>query len=137
VNASLVYLRNGDMNFTGGVFTAKHVTVYQAGGVVKVTGGAPPTWLASTEGPFAQLGLWSEQSSNKYQINGGAGVLLSGVFFTPEAAPFSLSGGGDWGQQNAQFISYRFSVSGGGTLTMAPNANNFIEPPAHAGTLIR
>ena len=136
-NASLVYLRNGDMNFTGGVFTAKHVTVYQAGGVVKVTGGAPPTWLASTEGPFAQLGLWSEQTSNKYQINGGAGVFLSGVFFTPEAAPFSLSGGGDWGQQNAQFISYRFSVSGGGTLTMAPNANNFIEPPAHAGTLIR
>jgi hypothetical protein len=136
-NAALVYLRNGDMNFTGGTFTADHVTVYQAGGVVKVAGGAPPTWLAATEGPFAQLGLWSETASNKYQINGGAGVQLSGVFFTPEAAPFSLSGGGDWGQQNAQFISYRFAVSGGGTLTMAPNANNFIEPPAKSGTLIR
>jgi hypothetical protein len=137
VNAAIVYLRNGDLDFTGGTFNAQHVTVIQLGGVVKVAGGAPPTWLGSTEGPFDNLGLWSETSSNKYQINGGAGVTLAGVFFTPEAAPFSLSGGGNWGQQDAQFISYRFSVSGGGTLTMAPNANNFVQPPAHAGTLIR
>ncbi|HZP31144.1 MAG TPA: Tad domain-containing protein [Acidimicrobiia bacterium] len=136
-NAAIVYLRNGDMNFTGGTFNAQHVTVVQNGGVVKVAGGAPPTWLAATEGPFAQLGLWSETSSNKYQINGGAGVLLSGVFFTPEASPFSLSGGGDWGQQDAQFISYHFSVSGGGLLTMAPDAQKFIQPPSNKGSLIR
>ena len=59
------------------------------------------------------------------------------MFFTPEAAPFSLSGSGDWGQQNAQFISYRFAVSGGGTLTMAPDPNEFVQPPARTGTLIR
>jgi hypothetical protein len=130
-------MRAGDINVTGGIPTFNHVTVYQAGGVVKITGGAPPSWSAPTEGPFAELGLWSELSSNKYQINGGAGVQLTGVFFTPEAAPFSLSGNGDWGQQNAQFISYRFSVSGGGTLTMAPDPNKFVQPPARTGTLIR
>ena len=135
--AAIIYQRNGDMNLTGGTITIDHATVYQNSGVVKVAGGAPPTWLAATEGPFAQLGLWSELSSNKFQINGGAGVQLAGVFFTPEAGPFSLSGGGDWGQQNAEFISYRFSVSGGGTLTMAPNAQDFIQPPAKAGVLIR
>jgi hypothetical protein len=135
--ASFVYIRNGDININGGTPTFNHVSVVQNGGVVKITGGAPPTWLGSTEGPFDNLGLWSETSSNKYQINGGAGVQLSGVFFTPEAVPFSLSGNGDWGQQNAQFISYRFSVTGGGKLTMAPNSNDFVQPPSDAGLLIR
>jgi len=136
-NASIVYVRNGDININGGTPTFNHVTVVQLGGVVKITGGAPPTWSAATEGPFDELGLWSETSSNKYQINGGAGVQLTGVFFTPEAAPFSLSGNGNWGQQNAQFISYQFSVSGGGTLTMAPDPNKFVQPPARTGMLIR
>ena len=57
------------------------------------------------EGPLASLALWSEQSSNKFQMNGGAGVQLSGAFFTPEATPFSLAGGGNWRQLNAQFVS--------------------------------
>ena len=99
--AAFAYVRAGDWNITGGVLTANHVAVYQAAGYLKVAGGAPPTWLAPTEGPFASLALWSEQSSNKFQMNGGAGVQLSGVFFTPEATPFSLAGGGNWGQLNA------------------------------------
>jgi hypothetical protein len=135
--AAFVYLRNGDVNMSSGTFVADYVTVYEASGVVKVTGGAPPTWLAPTEGPFAELGLWSEQSASTFQINGGAGVTLSGVFFAPEAVPFSLSGGGDWGQQSAQFITYRFSVSGGGTLTMVPNPQSFVNQPAKSGVLIR
>ena len=135
--AAFAYVRAGDWNMTGGVLTANHVAVYQAAGYLKVAGGAPPTWLAPTEGPFASLALWSEQSSNKFQMNGGAGVLLSGVFFTPEATPFSLTGGGNWGQLNAQFISYQLAVSGGGSLSITPDPNNFISLPPRAGALIR
>jgi hypothetical protein len=135
--ASFIYVRAGDWNLTGGTLAIDHATVYQNSGFVKIAGGAPPVWLGSTEGPFAGLGLWSEASSNKFQINGGAGVQLAGVFFTPEAAPFSLSGGGDWGQQHAQFISYQMAVSGGSVITMAPDAQNFVRPPTRAGTLIR
>ena len=61
---------------------------------------------------------------------------LLGVFFTPEADPLSLSGSGDWGQLDAQFISYRVAVSGGGTLTMAPNESMISLPPT-SNALIR
>jgi hypothetical protein len=54
-------------------------------------------------------------------FNGGAAAHLEGTFFTPEAKPFTLSGGADWGQQNAQFITYQLIVSGGGRLTLAPD----------------
>jgi hypothetical protein len=56
-------------------------------------------------------------------------VDLNGIFFTPEAAPMSLSGGGDWGQLHAQFISYHVAVSGGGILTMAPDPQSVQLPP--------
>jgi hypothetical protein len=68
---------------------------------------------------------------------GGTGVQLSGVFFTPEAAPFTLSGGGTWGQQNAQFVSFQVQVSGGGSLTMAPDPQKSVKVPTLAGALIR
>jgi hypothetical protein len=139
--ASFVYLRDGDLNITGGTLTANHTMVYSASGYVKVNA-SPPTWLAPTEGPFSYLGLWSDMSSTsnntgKFSMAGGGGVQLSGVFFTPEAAPFRLSGGGTWGQQNAQFISNQLQVNGGGTLTMAPDPTNSVKAPTLAGTLIR
>jgi hypothetical protein len=130
VNASFLYVRDGSFEITGGVLDLRRVTVYQADGYVKVAS-ATPMWTAPLEGPFAQLSLWSEESSNKFQINGGAGVSLDGIFFTPEAAPLTLSGSGDWGQLNAQFISYRVAVSGGGTLTMAPNESMISLPPTN------
>ena len=127
-NGSFVYVRSGNWDITGGTLNLDRVAVYQSSGYLKVAS-ATPNWTAPTEGPFAQLSLWSEKSSNKFQINGGAGMSLSGVFFTPEADPLSLSGSGDWGQLDAQFISYRVSVSGGGTLTMAPNEHMISLPP--------
>ena len=68
---------------------------------------------------------------------GGTGVALSGIFFSPEAAPFGLSGGGTWGQQNAQFIAFQLQVSGGGTLTLSPDPQKSVKVPTLAGTLIR
>ena len=54
-------------------------------------------WTAPTAGPFNAISFWSEFPSSNFQINGGAGVTLGGVFFTPEAKPFSLAGGGNLG----------------------------------------
>ena len=127
-DASFVYVRDGNWDITGGVLNLHRTSVIQQNGYLKVAS-ATPNWTAPTEGPFAQLSLWSEKSSNKFQINGGTGISLEGIFFTPEADPLSLSGGGDWGQLSAQFISYRVAVSGGGTLTMAPNESMISLPP--------
>lgn len=134
-DAAFIYMRDGSWDITGGVLNLHRVSVFQQNGYVKVSS-ATPNWTAPTEGPFAQLSLWSEKSSNKFQINGGAGISLEGIFFTPEADPLSLSGGGDWGQLSAQFISYRVAVSGGGTLTMAPN-ESMISLPPNNNVLIR
>ena len=108
-----------------------------ASGQVKVTGGAPPSWTAPDEGPFARLALWAEGKNGPFQINGGAGVTLSGAFFTPEGV-MSLSGGGDWAvPQNAQFIAFRLNVSGGGQLRLSPDPNTAIAAPPMVARLIR
>jgi hypothetical protein len=139
--ASFVYLRDGAINITGGQLNVNHAFVYLATGYVKVNS-SPPIWNAPTEGPFGYLALWCDMpatsnNTSKFSMAGGTGVQLSGVFFTPEAAPFTLSGGGTWGQQNAQFVSFQVQVSGGGSLTMAPDPQKSVKVPTLAGALIR
>jgi hypothetical protein len=104
--------------------------------VLKGSGGSPPAWSAPSEGPFAGLALWAE-APGAYTISGGAGVTLRGTFFTPFADELTLTGGGNWGQQNAQFISYRLKVTGGSVLTMAPDPTSAVILPPSAATLIR
>jgi hypothetical protein len=135
--AALMYMRDGDITMNGGSITFRHTSVIQQSGYLKLAGGANPDWSAPSEGPFAALSLWSEQSSSQYQINGGAGMSLSGIFFTPEASPFSISGGSPVSQQHAQFISYQLAISGGGTLNLAPDPRAFIRIPPEQGDLIR
>jgi hypothetical protein len=135
-DAGIAYFRAGNITLTGGTFRLNHTAVYLASGYVKANSSAP-SWTAPVEGPFAGLSLWSELSSGQFQIAGGAGVSLAGTFFTPEAAPLSLSGGGNWGQQHAQFISYQLAVSGGGHITLSPDPNSSINLPPKAGVLIR
>ena len=135
-SSAFIYARNGNWSVTGGAMNIRNTFVYQASGYLKVTGGAPPAWTAPTEGPFSGLSYWSELSSPNFQINGGAAVILGGVFFTPEAKPFSLSGGGDWGQQHAQFISYQLAVSGGSQANLVPDPSAVGIPPKR-GLLIR
>ncbi|MGH9034628.1 MAG: pilus assembly protein TadG-related protein [Acidimicrobiia bacterium] len=135
-NAAFLYMRNGEMNITGGALNLQHVVVYQKAGAVKDTGGAAPTWTPPAEGPFTGLSLWSEKS-DPFTINGGGGLQLAGVFFTPEASPFKVTGGGGVSQQSAQFISYRLDLSGGGSLYMAPDPTTAVPVPATSGVLIR
>ncbi len=135
-NAAFVYMRNGEMNITGGALNLNHVFVYQKAGAIKDTGGAAPSWTPPSAGPFEGLSLWSE-ISDAFTINGGGGLQLSGVFFTPEAIPFKVTGGGGLSQQSAQFISYHLELSGGGSLTMAPDPTTAVPIPATGGVLIR
>jgi Flp pilus assembly protein TadG len=145
-NAAIVYFRgdNSTQFSTSGTGTVvgNHVFVYGGTGSVAFSGN-PPTWTAPTEGPFTSLAYWSDMPStatnaqlSSFTITGGSGATLTGIFFTPEASPFKLAGGGNWGQQNAQFISYQLTVTGGGTLTIAPDSN-YIKIPTPTGYLIR
>jgi hypothetical protein len=135
-NAAFAYFRNGDVNITGGSVALHRTFVYQNGGSVKDTGGSAPVWSPPTEGPCAGRSLWSE-ASTAYTINGGGGLDLSGVFFTPEANPFKITGGGGVSQQHAQFISYHLDISGSGQLILAPDMTNPVIMPPRGGTLIR
>ena len=127
----------GDWTLGGGTFTGNHSLVYLSpNSVVKGSGGAPPRWTAPTEGPFAGLSLWAE-ADEPFTVSGGSGVMLRGTFFTPFADELTLTGGGEWGQQSAQFISYRLRVSGGSSLTMAPDPSVSAQLPTPAATLIR
>jgi hypothetical protein len=145
-NAAFVFLR-GDASTSfqtsgTGVVNANHTFVYGGTGSVAFSG-APPTWTAPTEGPFNGLAYWTDMPAtatnaqlSSFVITGGSGANLAGIFFTPEAAPFKLAGGGNWGQQHAQFISYQLVVTGGGVLTMAPDPTLLV-PPTLTGYLIR
>ena len=53
-----------------------------------------------------------------------------------DTSPFKLTGGGNWGQQHAQFISYQLTVTGNSNLTISPDPNAIAPPPPN-GYLIR
>ena len=121
--ASWVVMRSGNLRLTGGGLVANHTMIYQDDGYFSIAGGSPPIWTAPTEGPFKALSVWSEKSSNKFTITGGASMELEGTFFTPEAAPMKISGGAPVVPLQAQFVSYRLVVSGGASITLSPNPN--------------
>jgi Flp pilus assembly protein TadG len=135
-NVAFAFFRNGDLNMTGGALNLHHTFMYQRGGSIKDTGGVAPTWSPPAEGPFAGLSLWSEAHTD-YTISGGGGLDLTGVFFTPEADPFKITGGGGVNQQHAQFISYHLDISGSGELKLAPDQSRPLVIPPKAGLLIR
>jgi Flp pilus assembly protein TadG len=140
-DAAFVWMRNGTYNSNaGGVTNFNHVTFFQQAGTFTGNGNATYNWTAPTVGPFKGLSLWSENQGTQaqYTLNGGGGLNLSGVFFTPSAAPFNLSGSGTLANPlAAQFISYRLNISGGGTLSLIPDPDNQVNQPAKAGVLIR
>jgi hypothetical protein len=134
--AAWVYQRGGNLRLQGGALTAIHTSIYQHDGTFQINAGAPPVWSAPIEGPFTSLSLWSEKSGS-FGINGGAEMELTGIFFTPEADPFSLSGGAPVTPQRAQFISYRAAISGSGKLILAPLEIFPVVVPPPAALLIR
>jgi hypothetical protein len=79
------------------------------------------------------LAFWSESyggnSNPSYTMAGGSGLHLVGVFMTPNASPFTVTGGGGQTLNNAQYIANSFQVNGGASLTMVVDPNNTVTLP--------
>jgi len=135
--AAFVYM-GGQLKSTGtATVDFRRTAVVQDGGTLSLQGQSPPNWTSPKEGPLRNLSLWSEHAGSGYRINGGANMLLEGIFFTPYAYPFEINGGGGQGALQAQFISRTLKVSGGGSLWLEPAGAGFIHLPPAAALLIR
>jgi hypothetical protein len=60
-----------------------------------------------------------------------------GVFFMPNADPFTFTGQGTQQALQIQLITYRLSVAGQGVLDLVPVPTNRLTFPAWGGALIR
>jgi Flp pilus assembly protein TadG len=134
-SAAWLYMRNGDMNITGGSINFRKTMVYLNNGTVKLNA-AGPTWTSPDDGAFRGLSLWSEKETD-FSMAGNGTLDLEGTFFTPNAIPFKLTGGGGFFPLQAQFISYHLDVSGGGLLNLVPNLGKGVSLPPRTGVLIR
>ncbi len=93
----------------------------------EITGRLPADAELATTNPFEDLGLWVEAGGTANGLAGGASTRLAGVFFLPNADPFSLTGGGSLPiDLSAQFVSTSLKVSGGATVNLVPNPEDSI-----------
>jgi hypothetical protein len=108
------------------------------GGDISLGGAAYTDWTApnlypSTSPPnwngLEDLALWTETSAGNAITNGGS-VQVTGVFYLPNANPFSITGAGS--QSNgidAEFIARRLVVQNSGMLYIRPNTVNTVPLP--------
>jgi hypothetical protein len=91
----------------------------------KNTAALPVDWAA-----LEDLALWTETSASS-GIGGGGAMTVTGTFFTPNCDPFKIAGGGtQTNGANAQFVTRKLQVNGGGTLTMRPDPVDAVTIPA-------
>lgn len=86
---------------------------------------------------FEDLALWTEASDTSV-LNGGGGMNLSGIYFLPNANPFTITGNA--GQSitlDAQFFVRKLDVTGNSTLTMTPNPENQLPVSGTIVALVR
>ncbi len=96
---------------------------------------APPT--ADDFKKLEDLALWGEASQDN-RIAGGVNMVLSGVFFLPNANKFEIGGNGTQTVTNAQLIARRLEVSGSSTFSFRPDPDDVITIPFFGGiSLIR
>jgi hypothetical protein len=63
---------------------------------------------------------------------------MVGVFMTPNATPFTVTGGGSQDLNNAQYIATSFVVKGGASLKMRVDPNTVVSLPSFdRWTLVR
>lgn len=153
-------VREGDFRTEGGgsVVILDHVSLIM-GDEASDTGavyfqGSPEIlrWVAPDSGPLDDLAMWAETTANN-RLAGQAGMILEGVWFAPNSGrrgcdtdteslcAFEFAGGDKSSttvyQTKAQFITWRFDVSGNGTLLMEPDPNRAVPVPVPTIGLIR
>jgi hypothetical protein len=108
-------------------------------GYVDVNAGGAMDWTAPNKvganpqqsdwNSLEDLALWTE-ASHTSSIGGGASMTITGVFFLPNANPFTISGHGNQTiAANAQFVARKLQVQGQGTLYMRPNPSDSFTLP--------
>lgn len=104
----------------------------------EITGRLPTAAELANTNPFEDLGLWTEAGGGTNGMAGGASTVLTGVFFLPNAAAFSLTGGGTLPiRLSAQFVSTRLSVTGNATINLVPNPADSIPVTIYTTLLVR
>ena len=104
----------------------------------EITGRLPEAAELMTTNPFEDLGLWVEAGGATNGLSGGALTKLRGVFFLPNADPFTLTGGGSLPiDLSAQFVSTSLKVQGGATVNLVPNPEDSIPVTIYTTLLVR
>jgi hypothetical protein len=137
--AAYVFMRNGNLDVRQNL-TLMKTMLYQHNGYINIIAGAVPIWTSPDEGAFTGLSFWNEKPSSSatdFQLLGGGTMQLEGTFFTPEAAPLRLRGGGLQNALQAQFISNSLDVGGNGVLSLDPLTNKGVAISTPTGVLIR
>lgn len=107
------------------------------GGYISLTGAGVTDWTApnllatlpTDWSNLEDLALWTETSANN-QINNSGNQQVSGVWFLPNANPFSTSGAGSaTNAGNAQFITRRLVVTNSGAIYLKPSAPDTVTLP--------
>lgn len=139
-NASdgLLFIRSGNLSKTAqAAMTFRRTMVYLGNGIIDLGGGTGTLiWTAPTGGDLEDLALWSE-SAVEHKMGGQATIDVEGVFFMPNAIPFTFAGQGGQTQANAQFIARRLSASGQGKLIMQPDPDRVVPILIRGVRLIR
>lgn len=104
----------------------------------EITGRLPEAAELMTTNPFEDIGLWVEAGGATNGLSGGAATKLRGVFFLPNADPFTLAGGGSLPiDLSAQFVSTSLKVQGGATVNLVPNPEDSIPVTIYTTLLVR
>lgn len=122
---------------------------YGSIGAINILGTSSVDWTAPNEldtrpdaadlmiHKYEDFALWTESHLSS-RLNGGGGMTLGGIFFLPNANPFTIAGNS--GQNinvDAQFWVRKLTVTGGSTLRMIPNPPNQVPIPTNLVVLIR
>lgn len=104
----------------------------------EITGRLPAPEELATTNPFEDIGLWVEAGGATNGLTGGAATKLRGVFFLPNADPFTLAGGGSLPiDLSAQFVSTTLKVTGNSTVNLVPNPEDSIPVTIYTTLLVR
>jgi hypothetical protein len=124
---------DGQIAVTGGAvdWTAPNTMDVTTDGEGWPTAAAKAAWT-DPDGP-EDLALWDESASGpastgnpKMSMAGNGALHTVGVFMVPNAAPFTVGGGGTQTLTNAQYIASDIAVNGGAYISMKVDANSAV-----------